>query len=838
MKNKIKGFVFYVLLFVFVSCSSEVGLAQEVRQYSQNIIEYVSVFETERTVNLEGAFAGMSGELLIFAGGVQEGINPIEANEGKCIDMIRAYADGSVLQGTLEQSRGFGACVSTDMGVICIGGTNGREVFDDVSLIQIDEVNQEIEVRSLPSLPKGLAYCSATAFGGKIYVAGGAFDAKGQQRFTGMYVLDLAGENGKWIASGRNGYPGALFPAMGVQDDGFGDKIYLFGGYEDLSEYGSGDFGGEVFKYDPVKLHFSSVMEMPVSGQRAAVGVGQSHVFLYPMSRGEDVLAYHAITDSWAAIGDYAGPVEIFGAVKYLGDVRLIGLGAEGSVDIIQANVVLKNSHFGFLDYGCLVVYLVGLVLMGFYFSKREKSTNDFFLGGQRIPFWAAGLSLIGTGLSAITYIATPAKAYASDWHRLVMPLLMPLGIFVQIYLMLPFFRRLNVTTAYEYLEYRFNIVIRIFASLSFIILQLGRMGVVLFLPAIALSASTGMNVFMCILFMGILCTIYTVLGGIEAVIWTDVIQVIIFYSCAVMMLITIVFSLEGGVGEFYSISVSNSKFHMINPSWDLTTTSITVMILATFANVLLPMTDQTIVQRWLTTKDEKNARRAIVTGALIGIPSAVVFFLIGTALFAFYKTNPEKLNPELLTDGIVPWFAVQQLPAGISGLLIAAIFAASMSSMDSSMNSLATAIVTDFYRRFKTNVSDHHCLVLARWLTVLFGVFGTSMALLFASTDIKSLVDLISKYNGLFGGGLAGVFLLGMLTKRTNLFGSIVGILSSALAVYYVQAQTRVSFFLYFVVGLFTCMIMGYLASFITGGKISAPEGMTIYSLIKEKKE
>ena len=171
---------------------------------------------------------------------------------------------------------------------------------------------------------------------------------------------------------------------------------------------------------------------------------------------------------------------------------------------------------------------MLSLVVMGFYFSRREKGTDDFFLGGKRIPWWAAGLSIFGTQLSAITFMAIPAKAFATDW----LYVLLTVGILavcpVIIICFLPFFRRLNVTSAYEYLELRFNLPVRLYGSASFLFFQLGRMSIVVLLPAIALSAVTGLNVYMCIIVMGVLCTLYTVLGGIEAVIWTDVIQVIV----------------------------------------------------------------------------------------------------------------------------------------------------------------------------------------------------------------------------------------------------------------------------------------------------------------------
>ncbi|MHC4753091.1 MAG: sodium:solute symporter family transporter [Planctomycetota bacterium] len=191
------------------------------------------------------------------------------------------------------------------------------------------------------------------------------------------------------------------------------------------------------------------------------------------------------------------------------------------------------SNDSGWSNWFVLGCYLVILVGVGIYFAKREKSTDDFFLAGRRIPFWAAGLSIFGTQLSAITYLAMPARAYATDWNLLPLNIgilaIAPLVVFVYI----PLFRRLNITTAYEYLEKRFHVSIRIFGSLSFITFQLGRMGVVILLPALALSAVTGMNVYLCITLIGVLSTVYTALGGMEAVIWTDVLQAVVLIGVA-----------------------------------------------------------------------------------------------------------------------------------------------------------------------------------------------------------------------------------------------------------------------------------------------------------------
>ncbi|MCP5116639.1 MAG: sodium:solute symporter, partial [bacterium] len=378
----------------------------------------------------------------------------------------------------------------------------------------------------------------------------------------------------------------------------------------------------------------------------------------------------------------------------------------------------------------------------------------------------------------------------------------------------LPFFRRLKVTSAYEYLEKRFNLPVRLFASFAFILYQLGRMAIVLFLPAIALATVTGVNVYVCILVMGLLCTFYTVLGGMEAVIWTDVLQVVVLLGGALLSLALIAFQ-SGGFGAVLDVGFADDKFRMANWTWDYTTAAVWVVLFGNLFSNLGPYTsDQTVVQRYLTTSSEKEAARAIWTNAAMVIPGTVVWFGLGTALYAFYKSHPEQLDPATPTDAIFPLFIAEQLPAGISGLIIAAVFAASMSTLDSSLNSVSTAVVTDFFRRFRQDVSDAVCFRLARWLTGVLGVAATSSAILLATFNIGSLWDAFQMVMGLFGGALAGLFALGIFTRRATGAGALVGALTSAGVLYLVQSRTEVHFFLYAVVGVLTCVLVGYCAS------------------------
>ena len=508
-------------------------------------------------------------------------------------------------------------------------------------------------------------------------------------------------------------------------------------------------------------------------------------------------------------------------------------------IQMLAAAGESMNASFSRLNYLTLGLYLAFMLCIGFYFSRREKSTDDFFLGGRRVYWWAAGISIFGTQLSAITFMSIPAKAYDTDWTYILIHVSIVMVAPIVVFFYLPFFRRLNLITAYQYLEKRFNVAVRMFGAIAFSLMQLGRMGIVLFLPAIALSTVTGLNIYICILIMGLFCTIYTTLGGIEAVIWTDVFQVVVLLGGAIAAIVVIALRLEGGLPGIVSIGMRADKFNIINLSWDWRATAVWVVLVGNLFSNLVPYSaDQTVIQRYLTTSTEKQARRAIWTNAAMTLPAGVIFFFLGTALYAFYGTFPQNLDPNLEIDRILPWFIVRELPSGIAGLVVAAIFAATMSSLDSSMNSMATVFVTDFYQRLRPDSTDRFRLLLARIITVVLGAFATGCALLLATYPIKSLWDLFLVLLGLLGGTLAGVFMLGIFTRRANGIGAMMGIVCSTLALVYVKQYTQIHFFLYGAVGIITCLCVGYLGSFFVRASRSCPPDLTVYGLFKRAKD
>jgi SSS family transporter len=488
---------------------------------------------------------------------------------------------------------------------------------------------------------------------------------------------------------------------------------------------------------------------------------------------------------------------------------------------------------FGLLNYAVLVGYLAALVAMGVYFSRREKTTDDYFLAGRRIPWWAAGLSIFGGGLSALTYMSIPALAYRTNWVY-VLTYIVPIAILplVTTYYV-PFYRRLKVQTAYEYLERRFNLPVRLVASAYFVCFQFGRMAIMLYLPAVALATVTGLHLYVCILLMGVLATVYTVLGGIEAVIWTDVVQVIVLAGGAVLMIIALLTGVEGGLGGILDAAAERGKLRVLDFGWAPWRDVFWVMILGSLFSAMMPNTaDQSVVQRYLTTRDERGAVRAAWASALLGIPTGLVFFFLGTGMFVFYKVAGGAVLPKDVEGRqILPYFVMHQLPPGLSGLVIAGIFAAAMSTIDNGMNAIASAVMGDFYRRGRPNCPQRHYLRVARIVTLAAGTIATGLAALLARAKVDSAFMLFYYLLGLFGGTLAGLFVLGLFTRRTTGWSALVGAVASIVMVCFVRFRTDFSGMLYSVYGLLYCVGVGYaLGLFARKGRDVA--GLTIYTM------
>lgn len=500
---------------------------------------------------------------------------------------------------------------------------------------------------------------------------------------------------------------------------------------------------------------------------------------------------------------------------------------------LVKESAITDHSKEGFswADIIVIILYFAALLCIGVFFSKRQKNANDYFKGGERIPWWAAGLSLFGTALSAITFMAIPAKAFSTDWSYMLFNVGIVLVAPVIMFIFIPFFRKLDITTAYQYLEIRFNSLIRVICSLAFIIFQVGRMGVVLFLPAIAINIVTGFNIFLCIALMGVFSILYTRMGGIEAVVWTDALQVVILLGGAIFSIFHIVAQIPGGWSETMTIAIDCSKLNLGDCSFDFTNPTVwTVLIATCFTNLTMYGTDQSMVQRYLTTSSKKAAQKSVLTNALLTIPATIIFFFIGTVLFVFYKTYPTELSPAMENvDAVFPYYIYTKLPKGLIGLLISGIFAAAMSTLSGSMNSAATAFEVDIRPKLfpksvmATGADDKRWeLKRAKRTTMIIGVLSLLFAFLMATWDINSLWDEFNTILGLILGSMGGLFFLGMVTKRANAKGALIGMVVSIIVQALVARYTPVYLLLYTTVGFVTCFVVGYVASLFFPTKIS----------------
>ncbi len=428
--------------------------------------------------------------------------------------------------------------------------------------------------------------------------------------------------------------------------------------------------------------------------------------------------------------------------------------------------------------------YVVGIVAYGCYFLKRSRTVEGFAVGSRSMPGWALGLSVLGTYLSSITFLAYAGDAYKSDWSRFVFSLTIPIICVVASVSFIPLYRRKLRISAYEYLEERFRPWARSYAALSFVLLQLGRVGTVLYYLAVAFSEFIGVDLVFIIVVLGIATTIYTVLGGIEGVVWTDVVQVFILLGGALACAAILVFRMPGGLGRIFSVGRAENKFGLAGWSLNLALPTFWVIFIYGIVENLKNFgVDQNYIQRYLAAKSDREARKALWLGGLTYVPVSAIFLFIGTALFAYYRLHTASLPASLRASGgadrVFPFFIVTELPVGVRGLLVAAIFAAAMSTIDSSVNSSASVAVADFYRRyFRRGAGDRQCLRALRMASLAFGVLGTGAAL--AMIEAKSALDVWWQISAIFGGGMLGLFLLGLLVRRARHESALVGVIVS----------------------------------------------------------
>ncbi|NJM99167.1 MAG: sodium:solute symporter [Phormidesmis sp. RL_2_1] len=444
------------------------------------------------------------------------------------------------------------------------------------------------------------------------------------------------------------------------------------------------------------------------------------------------------------------------------------------------------------IDWAIVVVYGLLVIAIGIAASRRQNNTDEYFRGSRQLPWWAIGFSIIATSFSAASLLGGPGEGFNHGLLYLQLQLGDLLGYALVIALFLPFFIRLNLTTAYEYLERRFDAKTRSLGSLCFVLFVVARLGGLLYAASLAVSTVADIPLTISILLVGIFSTVYTVTGGIAAVVWTDVLQFgMIFVGLAAGIWAAAV-AVPGGLGQLWHTASEAGKLTVINPSWE--PESIRSLPTAVLAYGMLAFavagTNQQSVQRYVSCADVPSGRKAILLGWFSGLVGVAATLILGVLLYGFYALNPELLaglavTPEgslEVADSILPYFIVNQVPAGASGLLVAAIFAAAMSSIDSALHSLATCVTVDFYQRYSpTQPSETTAVKVAQGLIVVWGILGIFSAFYVASTG-EALLPFLIEYTSMFLGPLLGLFLMGVLLPRINATGAFYGTIAAVI--------------------------------------------------------
>ena len=443
------------------------------------------------------------------------------------------------------------------------------------------------------------------------------------------------------------------------------------------------------------------------------------------------------------------------------------------------------DGSLGTIDILILVCYSCVLVGMGVYYRRRCRTAEQFMVADRSIPAWAAGLAVMSAYTSSISYIATPGMAYESNWHPMIFALcILPVAWLVCKYAV-PYYRRTRLISVYSFLEERLGAWGRVYAALAFVLYMVCRVAVILYLASVLLSTFVHWDIRFVIVIIGVLTIIYTLLGGMEAVIWTDVMQSTVMIIGVLFCAANSYYYIFTGPERWIETAIEQGKFSFgsLTPSLDntqglLTNRTIWVMIIFGVAeNLRNLLADQNYVQKYCSVANEREAKRSVWIAMLIYIPLTAVFLYIGTALFAFYSSPEHALGMGITKgDEVFPYFIATELPVGLKGLIIAAILAAAMSTVDSALNCSATVLLLDFTKRyFNPDIGEKASMLFLRSMTVIWGLLGIGFALLMINA--KSALDIWWQMSAIFGGGTLGLFLLSLIRVRLRLWQGLVSI-------------------------------------------------------------
>ncbi len=444
------------------------------------------------------------------------------------------------------------------------------------------------------------------------------------------------------------------------------------------------------------------------------------------------------------------------------------------------------------IDFVIFLVFTLGVVVFGCSFFKKGSSADEVTSAGHSIPGWVVGMGVFATYVSSISYIGYPGKAFAADWNAFVFSLSIPIASYFAAKYFVPFYRHSGSVSAYTFLEEKFGAWARLYASACYLLTQIARMGSILYLLAVPMYILMGWNLHAVIILTSIGIIVYSMMGGLKAVIWADAIQGIILIGGAVLCLAILMFSMPEGpmqTFEFAANSPMGNKFSLGAFTSDLTTSTFWVcLIYGVFINLQNYGIDQNYVQRYHAAKTDRDAKFSALFGGYLFIPVSALFFLIGSALYSYYEAGVAPLPADIAAkpDYVFPYFIVNGLPVGLRGLLIASIFAAGMSTVSTSVTSAATIILTDYIRPFRHSGTERQDLGILRFSSVAVGLLGAGVAI--AMLSVESIIDAWWTLSSIFSGGMLGLFLLGCIPQRINRVAALLGCICGVLVIAWIS--------------------------------------------------
>ena len=463
-----------------------------------------------------------------------------------------------------------------------------------------------------------------------------------------------------------------------------------------------------------------------------------------------------------------------------------------------------------------IIVFLLftgGVVAFGCSFFKKKGTSEEFTSAGRSLPGWVVGMSIFATYVSSISYLGYPGKAFSGDWNAFVFSLSIPIASYFAARYFVPFYRSQDSISAYSFLENRFGLWARIYASSCYLLTQIARTGSILYLLALPMNVLLGWHIQTIIVVTSVAIVLYSMLGGMKAVIWTEAIQGIILIGGALVCMFILLFDMPGGPVQTFSIAMEDGKFSLGSFGSSLSESTFWVcLIYGIFTNLQNYGIDQSYVQRYHTAKNEKEAKFSALFGGYLFIPVSAVFFMIGTGLYAFYKVHPGILPDGVGADYVFPFFIVNELPVGLTGLLIASIFAAGMSTIATSVTSSSTIILTDYYQRFRKHAGNRERMLVLKLSSVGVGVAGILVA--FAFMSVQSALDAWWALASIFSGGMLGLFLLGYISRKARNFDAVLGVVCGVILVCWIVISPFVHANLAIVFGTLLIFLVGFLSA------------------------